>query len=474
MSEGTPQGLAELKALGSIIQNAINSIEAKVASKGIDFPSLSTPTTPESEAASKLPEVEQASALIVAAAYQLIQSVRSPALTLVAIATQYMTSAALGVATAANVAEVLRDAGPQGAHVNDIAKASNIDPAKLARLLRLLATNHIFVELSPDVFANNRISSYLDTGKTIETILKRPQDKHVDTPGQTALIGHLTDEGLKSSSYLEDALLGPETAKLHEPNETAFNLAFKTDMPYWQWLETPENEQRLARFGIAMKGGKQSVAPNSILEGFDWEGLKEGSLVVDVGGGIGSQTAVVARHCPHLRFIIQDREPVMKDAAAFLGHQLPEALNSGRVTLQPHDFFEEQPVKNTSVFLLHNVVHDWPDAHSTRILRRLRDAATPETRLLLVDSLLSYPCEDDSVRSVPGVQLPAAPKPLLPNMGHASSPTYSVDLLMMTFLNGQERTILHMKQLLQQAGWMVLEAYQTATVGTSKVIAAPI
>jgi hypothetical protein len=35
------------------------------------------------------------------------------------------------------------------------------------RILRYLATNHIFRELSPDIFANNRASSVLDTGKSV-------------------------------------------------------------------------------------------------------------------------------------------------------------------------------------------------------------------------------------------------------------------------------------------------------------------
>ena len=37
----------------------------------------------------------------------------------------------------------------------------------------LLATNHIFKEVSPDVFANNRLSSVLDTGKVVEELLAR-------------------------------------------------------------------------------------------------------------------------------------------------------------------------------------------------------------------------------------------------------------------------------------------------------------
>ena len=41
------------------------------------------------------------------------------------------------------------------------------------RILRLLATNHVFIEVSPDVFATNRLSSVLDTGKSVEELLAR-------------------------------------------------------------------------------------------------------------------------------------------------------------------------------------------------------------------------------------------------------------------------------------------------------------
>lgn len=40
-----------------------------------------------------------------------------------------------------------------------------------ARILRLLATHHMFREVAPDVFANNAISMTLDTGKPVEAIL---------------------------------------------------------------------------------------------------------------------------------------------------------------------------------------------------------------------------------------------------------------------------------------------------------------
>ena len=38
------------------------------------------------------------------------------------------------------------------------------------RFLRYLATNHIFREVAPNVFAHNMVSSLLDTGKSVSEI----------------------------------------------------------------------------------------------------------------------------------------------------------------------------------------------------------------------------------------------------------------------------------------------------------------
>ena len=47
--------------------------------------------------------------------------------------------------------------------------------------------------------------------------------------------------------------------------------------------------------------------------GFDWKGLKQDSLVVDVGGGIGSFSLALAKENPHLKFVVQDRGPVVEE-----------------------------------------------------------------------------------------------------------------------------------------------------------------
>ena len=42
--------------------------------------------------------------------------------------------------------------------------------------------------------------------------------------------------------------------------------------------------------------------------------MPKDSVVVDVGGGVGSQSLTVARANPHLKLIVQDRDPVIADA----------------------------------------------------------------------------------------------------------------------------------------------------------------
>lgn len=81
----------------------------------------------------------------------------------------------------------------QGLHIDEIAKLANLNtnrlskfydllstchllcfggrlPGAIARILRLLATEHVLTEVSPDVFAINRISSVIDSGKSVEEI----------------------------------------------------------------------------------------------------------------------------------------------------------------------------------------------------------------------------------------------------------------------------------------------------------------
>ena len=53
-----------------------------------------------------------------------------------------------------------------------------------------------------------------------------------------------------------------------------------------------------------------------LISGFDWNSLPAGAKVVDVGGGIGSTTLILAQSVPKLQYVVQDRPLVIEDAKA--------------------------------------------------------------------------------------------------------------------------------------------------------------
>ncbi|KAI0245830.1 S-adenosyl-L-methionine-dependent methyltransferase [Lactifluus subvellereus] len=469
--------LGELKALANIIQSSIEQIEGFVTANSYTFPSSDSTFSLETEAPRMHPIIQSAGSFITSAAAQLITLVRPAPLTLLDVMMQFHVSTALRTAMTIHVAEILRDAGPQGKHVRDIAKPTNVHPGKLARILRSLATNYIFTEVTPDIFANNRLSSVLDTGKSVEELLARPESKHIGTLGLTSIIEHVLDEAFKSSAYLPETLLDPDFGHTSEANKTALNKAFNFEGDMWSWYETPENRLRLARFGAAMTGLKNMSSADAILEGYGWGNLPEGSLVVDVGGGVGSQSLTLATHHSHLRFIVQDREAVVGDAIQYWKTNMPDAVESGRVRFQAQDFFEPQRAQKeeVSVYLLRMIVHDWADKYCFTILKHLRAAAGPKTQIVIVEQPMMCACDEPATHEIPGAELPVPPEPLLPNLGRGGSIVYNSDIMMMGLFNGQERTVTNLRDLLAQTSWKLIAVYYDtpAAIRYQKSVAIP-
>ncbi|KAJ7513135.1 S-adenosyl-L-methionine-dependent methyltransferase [Mycena galericulata] len=469
-------GLSEIKALAEIINTSIAEMEQSLKANSETYPSpRDVPFSPPSEGGRNIPEVQLAGSNIVAAASQLISVVRPPPLTMIAQALQFHVSTAMRLAIVTHTAEILREAGSKGRHARDIAKPTNVDPAKLARVLRLLATNHIFIEVSPDVFANNRLSSLLDTGKNVENILVSPAEKYTGTIAFGALLEHFTDDVFNSSAALVDIMLDPKDGHSGDPNKAAFNRAFKTDLPMFAWFDLPEQMHRMVRFGLGFSGVSAMAAPDAILHGFDWKTYSEGSIVVDVGGGVGSQSLTVAKQYPKLSFIVQDRAPVIQKGIEYWSQELPNYISSGKVILETHDFFTPQPVRKVSVFLLRMILHDWSNDYCVKILRQLRAAADNSTKLLIIDNIISYACNEALTKDIHGAERLPAPVPLLPNFGQTSVVAYCTDLNMLSLFNSQERTVLQLRELLNDSGWKLVEVYygDPFAVGQSKAIAVP-
>lgn len=79
------------------------------------------------------------------------------------------------------------------------------------------------------------------------------------------------------------------------------------------------------------------------------------------------------------------------------------------------------------------ILHDWSDDYSVKILSSLRQAARPDTTLVIIDCILPYACPDAGETSIPGAAGPQAPAPLLPNYGTVNEFVYNMDTMVRMF-----------------------------------------
>ena len=194
------------------------------------------------------------------------------------------------------------------------------------RVLRFLATSHIFQEVAPNVFANNRNSLALDTGLPSNT-LKTPEDKIGGTGQTAAWCAMYTTDVIQYSPHLADVVLHPS-----KETQSPFNLWGKTDLNFYQWLGQPENKLQLQQmtfgFGSQNRGfegtGKcrdrrvnqraRRWAYENIIGGFDWSSMPEGSVIVDVGGGNGFAMKPVLSQFPSFKITVQDTPSTISEA----------------------------------------------------------------------------------------------------------------------------------------------------------------
>ena len=121
---------------------------------------------------------------------------------------------------------------------------------------------------------------------------------------------------------------------------------------------------------------------------YPWASIKDGGIVVDLGGSQGHVSAFLAEKFPSLQFIVQDLPEVISDKNPT--YQVPESV-AHRVKLMAHDFFTEQPVKDVDVFLVRYTFHNWSDAYCVKILKNLIPAMKPGTKVVINDHLMPEP-----------------------------------------------------------------------------------
>ena len=242
---------------------------------------------------------------------------------------------ALCIVAELGIADALA-AGPRP--VEELASETGADRDSLRRFLRALASDGVFVEVSPGVFGNTEASELLRTG------------------------GDWRD-----FAHLFGTVWHRAAGELEADGEATFPRIYGAE--FWAWLAAHPEER--AAFDRAMnEGGGDRVER---LAALDWRG---GETVVDVGGGNGSLlVALLARH-PGLQGIVFDLPETNRDEASF----------GERIAFVPGSFFESVPPAD--VYVLSTILHDWPDEQAAAILRTVRAAAPEDARLVLLESVI--------------------------------------------------------------------------------------
>lgn len=280
-----------------------------------------------------------------------------------------------------HVAATLRIADHLAAGITDIhqlAAASAADADSLQRVLRHLAQNGIFEEPAPGCFGLN------DTAK-----------------------GLLDGFGGRMAGAWSTLLSAVRTGK------PAYHEAFGRG--FWDDLEA--HPEIAAEFDALMGPAGHGVPdPAVLVDPADWDSVR---TVVDVGGGTGSLLAEVLRAHPGIHGTLVD----LPRTVARSGEIFEAAGVADRVTTVGQSFFDPLPA-GADLYLLKNVLADWPDQEAKALLQRIAEAARPAGRVVIVGGV---------------------------NPNDVASP----ELLMMVLVGGKDRTLAEFRELAREAGLAV-------------------
>jgi len=308
--------------------------------------------------------------------------VTTPVEILMQIAGGYSLSRCLHVVADLGVADALGDS-PRTAAA--LAESTGADADALNRVLRLLSCHGIF-ESRDGKFAHTPASRLLrsDHPRSMRSFVRM-----IGLPVNWAAYGKLDHTVRTGHSAMAQVL---------------------PDGLFRYFADHPDASQI---FNEAMIGKAQAQIAGVVGR----YSFSEFNLIGDIGGGQGHLLQAVLAANPHLRGVLFDLPHVIEQASG---------AASDRLSLQGGDFFKDK-MPACDAYLMMDIIHDWSDEESTRILKNLRRSATEHSKLLLVEAVI----RDDS-------------KPNFVKI---------LDIHMMTLITGRQRTYQEFEKLMAGAGF---------------------
>ncbi|HEY3530586.1 MAG TPA: methyltransferase [Nocardioides sp.] len=159
----------------------------------------------------------------------------------------------------------------------------------------------------------------------------------------------------------------PETLRSGVP---AFELTFGTS--FWDWLAQHPGDR--TEFDEKMR--RRLPAMLSMVADYDWP---ETGHLVDVGGGTGTLLLDILERRPRMTGTLFDVHETVTTAR----DRVASSSAAQRCDLVAGSFFDVVP-EGGDIYLLSQILHDWPDEAAVRILATVRRAMTAEGSTLLL------------------------------------------------------------------------------------------
>jgi hypothetical protein len=179
--------------------------------------------------------------------------------------------------------------------------------------------------------------------------------------------------------------------------------------------------------------GKSFGQIGPVLGAYDFSAFK---TIGDIGGGVGHLLAAILNKVPAAKGVLFDLPEVIAQA---------KARPNPRITYVGGDFFKDE-IPACDAYVMMTVIHDWTDEKSVAILRNVRGNAPPRAKLLLVEAVI-----DESA---------------------TGSFAMDMDIEMLTFVHGRERTEAQWRDLLAESGFELTRATSLGLSGLVEAVAA--
>jgi len=317
---------------------------------------------------------------------------------LMQIAGGFLPSACLHVVSKLNIADLLAD-GPRP--VETLAAETGTNADALYRVLRALVSMGIFSEPQPRTIALSPAAQLLrrDVAGNIRDLV---------VWGSNPFMMHVCSDLMHSVETGKPAIE-------HLYGKPAFECC--ATMP---------------DFGRAFNEGMTAISAElapAVLEAYDFAGV---GTLMDVAGGHGFFLCEALQRYPQMKGMLLEQPAVLEGAKCVLC----ELRLEDRCRPIGGNFFEHIPAGADAYFMQH-IIHDWSDEYALKILGNVRHALDghPGGRLILVDIVL--------------------PEDAKPHSGKL------LDLLMLMFPGGRERTESEWRDLLARAGFTLTRIVPT-------------